>query len=340
MKKYYLIICIIFLSGSSYSNPVESIFVNELARYDSSWAIEIMAVGIESLDGFVLISNTDTSKITMGLTPNEFYLFVITPNELESEFYFDFASDELKITDSLSITMHQFLLGGLIPRVGQSICLGYNGFYSFYYLDNSPTIGLPNDTLDACGNLTGYIADKNGNVLEGVKLMSFYTWTDSTYATSQPDGFFNLRDIARRISLRAIYNNYEEDFWSYLWDFQIFPDSTNHIDTLRLSIIVGVDENKFPKQFFLDQNYPNPFNPTTKIKFTLPNVGDENFRPLQTQLIVYDILGREIKTLLNKPMRPGEYEVEFDATGLPSGVYFYRLSSGSFSQTRKMVLLR
>jgi len=114
---------------------------------------------------------------------------------------------------------------------------------------------------------------------------------------------------------------------------QISDTSYGHIVSVK-------DEKRLPNEFSLSPNYPNPFNPTTKIKFSLPNVGDENFRPLQTQLIVYDILGREIKTLLNKPLQPGEYEVEFDATGLPSGVYFYRLSSGSFSQTKKMVLLR
>lgn len=100
------------------------------------------------------------------------------------------------------------------------------------------------------------------------------------------------------------------------------------------------DPDKVSYNYFLYQNFPNPFNPTTKIKFTIPGVVDEKFRPQQTKLIVYDILGREIKTLINKPMQPGEYEVEFDATDLPSGVYFYRLTSGVFNQTRKMVLLR
>lgn len=100
------------------------------------------------------------------------------------------------------------------------------------------------------------------------------------------------------------------------------------------------DGEELKNSITLSQNYPNPFNPTTKIKFSLPNVVDEKFRPQQTKLIVYDILGREIKTLINKPMQPGEYEVEFDATDLPSGVYFYRLTSGVFNQTRKMVLLR
>jgi len=104
--------------------------------------------------------------------------------------------------------------------------------------------------------------------------------------------------------------------------------------------VTNVEENALTLEFSLKQNYPNPFNPTTKIKFTLPNVGDENFRPRQTQLIVYDVLGREIKTLINKPLQPGEYEIDFDATGLPSGVYFYRLTSGRFNQTKKMVLLR
>ncbi|KUG25136.1 hypothetical protein ASZ90_005047 [hydrocarbon metagenome] len=127
--------------------------------------------------------------------------------------------------------------------------------------------------------------------------------------------------------------------------YMVWTDSTengiNLFGVHRYDGLGSVGNNeKLENAISLHQNYPNPFNPTTKIKFTIPNVGDENFRPLQTQLIVYDILGREIKTLLNKPMQPGEYEVEFDATGLPSGVYFYRLTSGSFSQTRKMVLLR
>ncbi|MBZ0178924.1 MAG: T9SS type A sorting domain-containing protein [Melioribacteraceae bacterium] len=94
-------------------------------------------------------------------------------------------------------------------------------------------------------------------------------------------------------------------------------------------------------KYELKQNYPNPFNPTTKIKFTIPNVGDENIRPLQTvKLIIYDILGREVATLVNKHLTPGNYEVEFNAEGLSSGVYYYRLEAGSCSQTKKMILLR
>ncbi|MCO6474837.1 MAG: agmatine deiminase family protein [Melioribacteraceae bacterium] len=95
-----------------------------------------------------------------------------------------------------------------------------------------------------------------------------------------------------------------------------------------------------PTKFLLSQNYPNPFNPTTKIKFTIPSVEDAKFASTTTKLVVYDILGREVATLVNKRLQPGEYEVEFNAENLSSGVYYYRLGTGSFSQTKKMVLMR
>ncbi|KUG25119.1 hypothetical protein ASZ90_005063 [hydrocarbon metagenome] len=109
----------------------------------------------------------------------------------------------------------------------------------------------------------------------------------------------------------------------------------------NFSTLASVENNNedLPTQFYLSQNYPNPFNPATKIKYTI-GVVDENFRPLQTQLIVYDILGRKVKTLVNEVKSPGTYEITFDASQLASGVYFYRLTSGNLVQTKKMILLR
>jgi hypothetical protein len=97
-----------------------------------------------------------------------------------------------------------------------------------------------------------------------------------------------------------------------------------------------------PSEFLLFQNYPNPFNPSTKIKFTIPNnvilSGAKNLT--QVQLKVFDILGNEIATLVNEELPAGEYEVKFDAGNLSSGMYFYKLQAGSFTVTKKMVLLR
>ncbi len=102
------------------------------------------------------------------------------------------------------------------------------------------------------------------------------------------------------------------------------------------------EEDNLINKYSLSQNYPNPLNPNTKIKFSIPSgVVDEYIRPLHNvTLIVYNILGNEVATLVNEPKQPGIYEVEWNAGGFSSGVYFYRLISGSFTETKKMILLR
>ncbi|MBK8944882.1 MAG: T9SS type A sorting domain-containing protein [Ignavibacteriae bacterium] len=95
---------------------------------------------------------------------------------------------------------------------------------------------------------------------------------------------------------------------------------------------------KLPKDFELSQNYPNPFNPTTTIKYSIPQkVKSEKSN---VKLVVFDILGREVKTLVNKNQKPGNYEITFDGSNLSSGVYFYRLQSGEFANTKKLILMK
>ncbi|NOS86643.1 MAG: T9SS type A sorting domain-containing protein [Ignavibacteria bacterium] len=91
--------------------------------------------------------------------------------------------------------------------------------------------------------------------------------------------------------------------------------------------------SEIPNNFNLSQNYPNPFNPVTNIKFSMPTGG-------LVKLVVFDILGREVVTLLNEVKPAGNYLVDFDASALSSGVYFYRLESGSFAETKKMLLVK
>ncbi len=99
-------------------------------------------------------------------------------------------------------------------------------------------------------------------------------------------------------------------------------------------------EEKVKLGFELKQNYPNPFNPATNIKFTIPFQNDEYNSDLNTKLIVYDTLGNEIVELVNRNLKPGNYEVTFDAGSLSSGVYYYSLMYGSFCSTKKMLLLK
>ncbi len=94
------------------------------------------------------------------------------------------------------------------------------------------------------------------------------------------------------------------------------------------------DETENPLIFTLEQNYPNPFNPTTTIKYAIPSA------IANVRLIVYNVLGEEVATLVNQQQAPGFYEVQFDASDLSSGIYFYTLQVGDFIATKKMVLMK
>lgn len=100
---------------------------------------------------------------------------------------------------------------------------------------------------------------------------------------------------------------------------------------------LDITKTENPKSFSLYQNYPNPFNPTTKIKFDVPNVKGEMSK---VKIIIYDILGREIATVMNEQLKPGTYQYEWDGNHFASGIYFYKLTSAEFTETKKMVLVK
>ena len=91
--------------------------------------------------------------------------------------------------------------------------------------------------------------------------------------------------------------------------------------------------NKIPMDYSLSQNYPNPFNPVTKINYSIP-------KSSLTKLRVYDLLGREVATLVNDMKQPGMYSVDFDGTNFSSGVYFYKLEAGTFTEVKRMIMIK
>ena len=120
------------------------------------------------------------------------------------------------------------------------------------------------------------------------------------------------------------------------------PDAKDPAWVSANILIVNVDEgnnnNFIPNEFSLSQNYPNPFNPTTKIKFTIPSIGTRD--RVSVQLIVYDVLGNKVATLVDEEKPSGSYSVDFNASVLSSGIYFYQLKADSFVETRKMILIK
>jgi hypothetical protein len=119
------------------------------------------------------------------------------------------------------------------------------------------------------------------------------------------------------------------------------PDMGAYESPLALPLAISSDGNRIPDKFVLHQNYPNPFNPVTCIRFDLPRAED-------VQLLIYDVLGRQIAILINQKLVAGSHEIQWDAENIPSGIYFYQLKTGdpstgsgqSFVETRKMILLR
>jgi len=114
---------------------------------------------------------------------------------------------------------------------------------------------------------------------------------------------------------------------------QLVNEVFNH--SIFYESVYGIKKlsNIVPEKYCLHQNYPNPFNPVSKIKMDIVKFSN-------VKLVVYDALGRKITILVNEQLRPGTYEVEFDAIEYPSGVYFYSLTTGDFINTKEMLLIK
>ena len=112
------------------------------------------------------------------------------------------------------------------------------------------------------------------------------------------------------------------------------------IATFTFGNVIGISGNNqnIPDKFELSQNFPNPFNPSTKIKFEIPD--SERNNSFDTELIVYDMLGREVSVLVNTSLKAGKYEAVWNAANMPSGVYLYTLSAGEYRETKRMILLK
>jgi hypothetical protein len=115
----------------------------------------------------------------------------------------------------------------------------------------------------------------------------------------------------------------------------LFNDTTNGAGVYKLGITVGVEivNNQIPSEYLLEQNYPNPFNPTTTIQFSIPE-------PSFVRLEVFNSLGEKITTLVAEELNAGNYKFDWNAEGLSSGIYFYKIWTTSFEQTKKLILLK
>ena len=148
------------------------------------------------------------------------------------------------------------------------------------------------------------------------------------YSSFHPFGFQSMGLYSMdRQTIKPVAQNLKSAYLPYFNAEGVLTTSENN--NLNIS-----------NQFELNQNYPNPFNPSTTIKYKIPNVNSSFNKTAYVSLRVYDILGRKIATLVNDVKTSGNYEVNFDASSLSSGTYFYVLSAGQYFETKKMLLVK
>ena len=190
--------------------------------------------------------------------------------------------------------------------------------FVYTYDDNGNNIENLNEEWDGSQwigvSRVSYTYDSNSNLIMGLSEM----WENSSWVETPGSIGFSISDGSN------LFLSY--GFFAY--SINVFYGSITDVESYKT----------LPTQFELSQNYPNPFNPSTTIEYSLPlNVKSETSN---VKLVIYDILGRNVKTLINKKQNPGNYSVQFDGNGLSSGIYYYKLQTGNYVQTKKMILMK
>lgn len=208
-------------------------------------------------------------------------------------------------------------------------------------------------SIDFVSDDTGYVCNSNGEIYKTYNGGLNWILKDTRVSNLFSIDFLNSYTgyaVGQKIIKTTnggdnwvTLNLFDDTFYS-LWSVQ-FLDSNIGYATGDLGAIlkttdgggsiINVTSNstQIPSNISLQQNYPNPFNPITKIKFEISQSRD-------VKLIIFDIMGKEIKTLINEQLHPGTYEEEWDGTNYPSGIYFYRIATSDFIETKKMVLTK
>ena len=179
--------------------------------------------------------------------------------------------------------------------------------------------GMGNDKRVLCFIVSGI------NLFAGTYQNGIFLSTNNGTNWTQKNQGFNVVPIV--FSLQ-IANNY------------IFAGTEQSVWRRSLTEIIGIQNisTEIPSAYSLSQNYPNPFNPTTNIKFEVARHGGSSTGVVK--MVIFDVMGREVQTLVNERLQPGTYEASFDGSMLNSGVYFYKLVVDGFSETKRMILIK
>jgi len=235
--------------------------------------------------------------------------------ELYNNYGSDIDMSDWIFKDEDDTPFYSFPAGTIIPNGGYLIICRDTSAFKSYFPNVNHYMGDLGFGLSGGGELIRlYNSD--------MELVDALTYDDEVPWPTEPDGNGPTLSL-----LNPDLDNSLAENWGVSIDHGT-PGAVNEF----VSSVEEQDDN-IPTEYSLSQNYPNPFNPTTTIRFTISNLRFTNLK-------IYDVLGSEIVTLVNQVLPAGNYEVEFSATTLPSGIYFYRIQAETFIQTKKMMLVK
>ena len=313
----------IIVGSYSDSNSYQKAF-----EYAGSGINDIGTLGGETSEAFAVSGGIDPITVGRSQTSNfEFHAFKIRGNQRD-----DLGTLGGNFSSATDISKNQDFI------VGYSNGSNHND-HAFIWTDSSGMLDL--GTLGG-GQSTAWSVTDNG-VTVGFSyaqngLENAFIWTPNLGMQNLNDIYSNL--IPSNGKLTTASSISADGRYIVGTGYQSNPARYEAFLIDRGTTTSGKELSRIPTEFSLNQNYPNPFNPSTKIKYTIPNVTLSGVEGSRVQLKIYDVLGNEVATLVDEYRVAGSYEVEFNANNLSSGIYFYKLTSGSFTETKKMILLR
>jgi len=252
------------------------------------------------------------------------------------------ASFDYQLGVSLTTMLPFFRAGSTIAtcpfaiqaNVWQHLAVVSNGSTVTFYLNG--VAGTPVTSACVLGSSTNEMRIGRGNNDAGSGMLDeIRVWSVARTGADIITNMCNKWIPNNTSGLKAIWH-FDSTYVDSVNGWNGIPMGTAGFDTLTfcplITSITG-NEGLIPEVYKLEQNYPNPFNPTTKIIFSIPKAS-------YVEMKIYDITGKEVSTLVSDPYQAGTYSVEFNASKLASGVYFYKIVAGSFSMTKKMILIK
>lgn len=296
-------------NGNSWQHPLSSTVVEDIAISDP---YVLIAVG----NGVMLSTNSGLNWTSAGLTGGNIFSVSIRDNYL----YAGKAMNGIWYSTNLGVMWTQ---SSLTDKTTYEIAYNNQCLIAGTYLhgiykstDNGITWYQTNVTSQSVVS----IVNQGNNFIAATDSPYYIYWSSNNGDT------WSVKNEGISVSYvyaLAIFNNY------------VFAGTNQGIYRRSLSEFIGINNisNIEPDYYSLHQNYPNPFNPTTQIKFDLSKIS-------YVKLNVYDVLGKEVAALVNEELKAGEYSVDWNAFNYPSGVYFYAIQAGYYSETKKMILIK